>query len=60
MTSRPYQVTLGLLTLLGGFEVLYAGVESSILVAGLLALINLGLSLAGSYLILLTPEGETL
>ena len=59
MTSQPFQVAIGLLTLLSGFETLYAGVAPSILVAGLLAAINLGISLAGSYLILLTAPGET-
>lgn len=51
VTSDILRVTLGLLTMLTGFEVLYAAVESSILVAGLLALTNLGLGIAGSYLL---------
>ncbi len=55
MTSRPLRVVLGLLTFLAGFEVLYAGLEFSVLVAGLMAAINLGLALAGTYL-LSTPE----
>jgi hypothetical protein len=50
MTARPFRVTLGLLTVLAGFEVLYAAVELSVLVAGLLAAVTLGLALAGSYL----------
>ncbi|HMU91824.1 MAG TPA: hypothetical protein PKE35_11065 [Anaerolineales bacterium] len=52
VTSDILRVTLGLLTMLTGFEVLYAAVESSILVAGLLALTNLGLGIAGSYLLI--------
>jgi hypothetical protein len=56
MTARPLRVSLGLLTLLAGFEVLYAAVETSLLVAGLLALINLGLALAGAYLLSNAPE----
>ena len=55
MTSRPLRVVLGLLSFLAGFEVLYAGLEFSVLVAGLMAAINLGLALAGTYL-LSTPE----
>jgi len=48
---------LGLLTLLAGFEIIYAGVETSILVAGLLAILNLGVALIGSYLMQSsTPE----
>jgi hypothetical protein len=50
ITSEPFRVVLGLLTLLSGFEIIYAALESSILVAGLIALVNLGLALTGSYL----------
>jgi hypothetical protein len=39
------------LTVLSGFEVLYAAVENSILVAALLAAVNLCLALVGSYLL---------
>jgi hypothetical protein len=52
MTSDTLNVILGLLTILAGFEILYAAVESSILVTGLLAVTNLGLGLAGSYLLI--------
>lgn len=51
MTTHPLRVVLGLLTLLSGFEILYAAVEVSVLVTGLLALINLGVALVGSYLV---------
>ncbi|MBI3162081.1 MAG: hypothetical protein HYZ23_06210 [Chloroflexi bacterium] len=51
LTSDVLRVTLGLLMLLAGFEILYAAVESSILVNGLLAVTNLGLGIAGSYLL---------
>jgi hypothetical protein len=56
-STRSLRITLGLLTLLAGFEILYAVVEASTLVAGLLALINLGVALAGAYLII-TPTME--
>jgi hypothetical protein len=57
MTAHPLRVILGLLTILLGFETLYSAVENSILVAGLLSVINLGLALAGSYLLSLdVPE----
>ena len=52
VTSDTLRVILGLLTMLTGFEILYAAVESSILVAGLLALTNLGLGIVGSYLLI--------
>ncbi|MFN8413362.1 MAG: hypothetical protein U0Z26_13320 [Anaerolineales bacterium] len=51
ITSDILRVILSLLTILAGFDILYAAVESSILVAGLLALTNLGLGLVGSYLL---------
>ncbi|MDX1379149.1 MAG: hypothetical protein R3307_09885, partial [Anaerolineales bacterium] len=51
VTDRILQVTIGLMTVLAGFEILYTAVESSTLVAALLAVINLGLALTGSYLI---------
>jgi hypothetical protein len=49
ITSDSFQVVIGLLTVLAGFEILYAAVESSALVTALLAVVNLGLALAGAY-----------
>jgi hypothetical protein len=57
MTTRPLRVLLGLLTTLSGFELVYAAVENSVLVAGLLAVVTLGLALVGAYL-LDTLSGE--
>lgn len=51
LTSDIFRIILGLLTLLTGFETLYAAVEGSVLVAGLLAVVDLGLALVGAYLI---------
>lgn len=51
MTTRPLRVLIGLLTVLSGFELLYAAVENSVMVAGLLAIITLGLALVGAYLL---------
>jgi len=59
MTTRPLRVVVGLLTILSGFEVLYATVETSVLVAGLLTVINLGLALVGAYLLATQTAGET-
>jgi hypothetical protein len=58
MTTRPFRVIIGLLTVLAGFEILYAAVESSVLVAGLLAAINLGLALLGSYFLSIAAPEE--
>lgn len=55
MTTRPLRVILGLLTVLSGFEILYAAVEQSVLVAGLSSVITLGLALVGAYL-MAAPE----
>lgn len=52
VTDRILRVTVGLMTVLAGFETLYASVESSLIVAALLAVINLGLALVGSYLMI--------
>jgi len=57
LTSHPLRVVIGLLTALSGFEIIYAAVESSTLVTGLLAGVNLGLALVGAYL-LVAPAME--
>ncbi|NPV57820.1 MAG: hypothetical protein HPY76_14285 [Anaerolineae bacterium] len=49
VTNKPLRVIVGLMTVLSGFEVIYASVEPSILVAGLLAVINIGLAMTGVY-----------
>ena len=59
VTDRILQVTIGLMTVLAGFEILYSAVESSTLVAALLAIVNLGLGLAGSYLLIASNAHET-
>lgn len=52
LTSYILRVVAGLMTVLSGFEILYSAVEGSVLVAGLLAVINLGLALVGAYLLI--------
>jgi len=61
VTSDILRVILGLLTMLTGFEIFYGALESSILIAGLLAVTNLGLGIVGSYLLIAghyPPESE--
>jgi hypothetical protein len=59
MTAQPFRVILGLLTTLSGFEIVYAALESSVLVAAMLAVVNLGLALVGAYLLTTrAPEPE--
>jgi hypothetical protein len=62
ITSYILRVVIGLMTVLSGFEVIYSAVEGSILVAALLATINLGLALVGAYLMIAqnnAQEAET-
>jgi hypothetical protein len=59
ISSQPMRVILGLLTVISGFEILYAALESSLLVAALLSVVSLGLALAGAYLLsLFETEGN--
>lgn len=58
MNTHILRVTMGLITVLSGFEILYSAVEGSVLVAALLAAINLGLALAGAYLLIASNARE--
>lgn len=58
VSSSPFRVIVGLLTALAGFNVIYAAVESSALVAGLQVVITLGLALSGAYFLILPAGGE--
>jgi hypothetical protein len=58
LTSHPLRVIIGLLTSISGFEIIYAAIETSALVTGLLAGVNLGLALVGAYL-LIAPTMES-
>ena len=59
ITARILQVAIGLMTVLSGFEILYSAVEGSVLVAALLAVINLGLALVGAYLLIAANAQKT-
>ncbi len=59
MTTQVLRVILGLLTTLSGFEILYAAMEGSSLVAALLVVINLGLGLVGAYLLTAASEEKS-
>jgi hypothetical protein len=56
LSSKPSRVILGLLICLAGFDIIYSGVESSLLVTALLAAINLGLAFAGAYILSFTSS----
>jgi hypothetical protein len=51
LNENPLKVGLGLLTVLAGFELFYTVVEPTLLVVGLLGIVNLVIALALSYLI---------
>ena len=57
-SSQPLSTIIGLLIFFGGVEILYATIESSIIVNGFLAIINLSIALVGAYLIL-SPTMES-
>ncbi len=50
-TVQPLQTIFGLFVVFAGFEILYTSIETSILVAGFLAVINMGIALIGAYLL---------
>ena len=60
MSHQPLRVILGLFTALSGFELLYAAVDRSVLVAGLISGVNLGLALVGAFLLVNLEPEETL
>lgn len=50
MASEPMRIIFGLLSIFSGFEIVYAALESSVMVAGFLSMITLGIALVGAYL----------
>jgi hypothetical protein len=58
LTADILRITIALMTILTGFEILYTAVEGSVLVAALLAVIVLGLALVGSYLMIASNVEE--
>jgi hypothetical protein len=50
------RIILGLLTVMAGFEILYATVEGSLLMTILLGSFNLGIAFVGSYLLSVSSE----
>lgn len=52
MTWDSLRIIIGLLTVISGFEILYATLEASVLMTGLLAILNIGLAFLGSYLLM--------
>jgi hypothetical protein len=59
MTTNPMRVVVGLLTVVAGFEILHTSIETSVLLAGLMGVVNLGLALMGSYTLLSASLEDT-
>ena len=58
ISAQPFRVILGLLTTMAGFEIIYAAVETSTLVAALLSTVNLGLGLTGAFFLNMSQEDK--
>lgn len=56
--AEPYLTIFGLLSLLAGFEVIHAALELSTLLTGLIAIVNLGLSLIGVNFIIKSNDSK--
>ncbi len=57
--QRPLWVIGALLTVMAGFDILYAALEQSLLLAGLLALVVVALALVGGYLVVQEQEASS-
>ncbi|MCJ7694194.1 MAG: hypothetical protein MUO40_02110 [Anaerolineaceae bacterium] len=56
MTTSTFYAIAGLLTFFSGFELLYSVLESSSLVVGLLAVVNMGLVSVGAFILINEQE----
>lgn len=59
LTRDSLRIIIGLLTVISGFEILYATLEASVLMTGLLAILNIGLAFLGSYLLMASNLEES-
>ena len=60
IANEPFRIIFGLLTVLSGFEIIYAGLERSVLVAGALSIITLGISFIGVFISQIRNEESSL
>jgi hypothetical protein len=56
--DAPLRIGVGLLTLIAGFELAYGIIEPSLAIIALFALVNIGIALSTSYLIMLLMESD--
>jgi hypothetical protein len=58
-SRESIRVIIGLLTILSGFEILYATLEASVLMTGLLAVLTVGVAFVGAYLLMASNLEKT-
>ncbi len=59
LSREAIRIVIGILTVISGFEILYATLEASVLMTGLLAILNIGIAFIGAYLLLASYLEET-
>jgi len=59
LSRDSLRIIIGLLTVLSGFEILYATLEASVLMTGLLAILNIGFAFLGAYLLIASNLEES-
>lgn len=59
-SKQEIRIIIGLLTVISGFEILYATLEASVFMTGLLALLNISLAFTGTYLQMASNLEESL
>lgn len=59
LSREAIRIVIGVLTVISGFEILYATLEASVLMTGLLAILNIGIAFVGAYLLLVSYLEET-
>jgi len=59
-SRQEIRIIIGLLTVISGFEILYATLEASVFMTGLLALLNISLAFVGTYLQMASSLEESL
>ncbi|MCJ7717875.1 MAG: hypothetical protein MUO54_15340 [Anaerolineales bacterium] len=59
LSKQGIRIIIGLLTVISGFEILYATLEASVLMTGLLAILNIGIAFVGAYILLASHLEET-
>ena len=59
LSRDAIRIIIGLLTVISGFEILYATLEASVLMTGLLAIMNIGLAFVGAYILLASNLEES-